>query len=150
MTESLAVRSSIIKLLVVALAMPGNTSTLHAQSNSIHKLTESKPNVAAASLSSYLDRVRAENSNIQAAPGSIWTESGRLTRMTTDVRGGQQSLAGPKLSRRDYPRPARHSPISTCKMPTRGQARSCRSSLVWARRPRLPWAGLVQREGWPI
>jgi flagellar L-ring protein precursor FlgH len=33
-----------------------------------------------------LDRVRAENSIIQAAPGSIWTDSGRLTRMTTDVR----------------------------------------------------------------
>jgi flagellar L-ring protein FlgH len=102
MTESLAVRSSITsrktlmngnrredcsaKLLVVALAMLGNTSSLHAQSNVIHKLTESKPNVAAASLSSYLERVRAENSNIQATPGSIWTDSGRLTRMTTDVR----------------------------------------------------------------
>src|SRR6202035_4447746 len=37
-------------------------------------------------LSSYLERVRAENSVLQAAPGSIWTDSGRLTRMTTDVR----------------------------------------------------------------
>ena len=45
-----------------------------------------KPTVAAASLSSYLDRVRAENSNIQAVPGSIWIDSGRLTRMATDVR----------------------------------------------------------------
>jgi flagellar L-ring protein precursor FlgH len=49
-------------------------------------MIEPKPNVAAASLSSYLERVRAENSNIQAVPGSIWTDSGRLTRMTTDVR----------------------------------------------------------------
>ena len=30
--------------------------------------------------------MRAENSNIQAAPGSIWIDSGRLTRMMTDVR----------------------------------------------------------------
>jgi flagellar L-ring protein precursor FlgH len=86
MTESLAVRSPNINFLVIALAMVGSTSALHAQSNPIRKLTESKPNVAAASLSSYLERVRAENSNIQAAPGSIWTDSGRLTRMTTDVR----------------------------------------------------------------
>jgi flagellar L-ring protein precursor FlgH len=59
---------------------------LQAQATAIHKVVESKPNVAAASLSSYLERVRAENSNIQAAPGSIWIDSGRLTRMVTDVR----------------------------------------------------------------
>jgi flagellar L-ring protein precursor FlgH len=60
--------------------------SLKAQIEAIHKIIEPKPNVAAASLSSYLERVRAENSVIQAAPGSIWTDSGRLTRMTTDVR----------------------------------------------------------------
>jgi flagellar L-ring protein FlgH len=60
--------------------------SLQAQTGTIHKLTDPKPNVAATSLSSYLERVRAENSNIQATPGSIWTDSGRLTRMTTDVR----------------------------------------------------------------
>ena len=47
---------------------------------------EPKPNVAEASLDSYLERVRAANSNVQPEPGSIWTDSGRLTRMTTDVR----------------------------------------------------------------
>lgn len=61
-------------------------ASLQAQAKAINKLIEPKPNVAAASLSSYLERVRAENSNIQAVPGSIWTDSGRLTRMTTDVR----------------------------------------------------------------
>jgi len=61
-------------------------SSLQAQVDTIHKMIEPKPNVAAASLSSYLDRVRAENSNIQAVPGSIWIDSGRLTRMATDVR----------------------------------------------------------------
>jgi len=62
------------------------TPSLKAQVESLHKMIEPKPNVAAASLSSYLERVRAENSNIQAVPGSIWTDSGRLTRLTTDVR----------------------------------------------------------------
>ena len=62
------------------------TPSLKAQVESLHKMIEPKPNVAAASLSSYLERVRAENSNIQAVPGSIWTDSGRLARLTTDVR----------------------------------------------------------------
>jgi flagellar L-ring protein precursor FlgH len=62
------------------------TPSSKAQVEAIHKMIEPKPNVAAASLSSYLERVRAENSNIQAVPGSIWTDSGRLTRMSTDVR----------------------------------------------------------------
>jgi flagellar L-ring protein precursor FlgH len=61
-------------------------ASLRAQVASIRKVLEPKPNVAAASLTSYLERVRAENSTVQAAPGSIWTDSGRLTRMTTDVR----------------------------------------------------------------
>jgi flagellar L-ring protein precursor FlgH len=60
--------------------------SLRAQTEAIHKMIEPKPNVAAASLSSYLERVRAENSNIQAVPGSIWIDNGRLARMTTDVR----------------------------------------------------------------
>lgn len=59
---------------------------LQAQTDKSHKSTVAKPNVAAASLTSYLTRVRTENSNIQAAPGSIWIDNGRLTRMVTDVR----------------------------------------------------------------
>jgi flagellar L-ring protein FlgH len=61
-------------------------SSLPAQTVNARKPSEPKASVAAASLSSYLERVRAENSNIQAASGSIWTDSGRLTRMATDVR----------------------------------------------------------------
>jgi len=57
-----------------------------AQTKTIEKLVQPKPNVAAASLSSYLERVRAENSIVQATPGSIWTDTGRLTRMDSDVR----------------------------------------------------------------
>jgi len=75
-----ATKVVIALLLLLAMASSG------AQVASIRKALEPKPNVAAASLTSYLERVRAENSIIQAAPGSIWTDSGRLTRMTTDVR----------------------------------------------------------------
>jgi flagellar L-ring protein precursor FlgH len=72
--------------IAVTLLSLSTVSSLPAQIDAIHKAIEPKPNVAAASLSSYLERVRAENSNIQAAPGSIWIDSGRLTRMVTDVR----------------------------------------------------------------
>jgi flagellar L-ring protein precursor FlgH len=41
---------------------------------------------AASSLDSYLTRVRLENKTAQTSPGAIWTDSGRLTRMSTDVR----------------------------------------------------------------
>jgi flagellar L-ring protein FlgH len=71
---------AVILLLLLAV------SSLRAQIETVRKALEPKPNVAASSLTSYLERVRAENSNIQPAPGSIWTDSGRLTRMTTDVR----------------------------------------------------------------
>lgn len=50
------------------------------------KQARPNPDVAEASLQSYLERVRAANSVSQAAPGSIWADSGRLTRMMTDVR----------------------------------------------------------------
>jgi flagellar L-ring protein precursor FlgH len=73
----------IIAITFLSLMTPPSSK---AQVEAIHKMIEPKPNVAAASLSSYLERVRAENSNIQAVPGSIWTDSGRLTRMSTDVR----------------------------------------------------------------
>jgi flagellar L-ring protein FlgH len=77
---SFAITITVTLLLLLA------TPSLQGQVEAIHKMIEPKPNVAAASLSSYLERVRAENSSIQATPGSIWTDSGRLTRMATDVR----------------------------------------------------------------
>ncbi len=72
--------------IIVASLLVFSTLPSQAQTEAIHKLIEPKPNVAAASLSSYLERVRAENSNVQPAPGSIWTDNGRLTRINTDVR----------------------------------------------------------------
>jgi flagellar L-ring protein precursor FlgH len=73
-------------IIVAALLVFSTLPASQAQTETIHKLIEPKPNVAAASLSSYLERVRAENSNVQPAPGSIWTDNGRLTRINTDVR----------------------------------------------------------------
>jgi flagellar L-ring protein precursor FlgH len=74
-------------MMAIVLLSSLTASSLRAQGgNAIHKMIEQKPNVAAASLSSYLERVRAENSNTLAAPGSIWIDNGRLARMVTDVR----------------------------------------------------------------
>lgn len=61
-------------------------SSLRAQGTSGKKTLTVKPNVASESLKSYLERVRTENSNLQPTTGSIWTDTGRLTRMNTDVR----------------------------------------------------------------
>jgi flagellar L-ring protein FlgH len=41
---------------------------------------------AAASLDAYLQRVRSDSKSVQATPGAIWTDAGRLTRMSADVR----------------------------------------------------------------
>ena len=68
-------------LLVVSMA-----TTPRCQQNNSKNPLRPKPSVAAASLDSYLERVRAENSNSQPTTGSIWADSGRLTRMMTDVR----------------------------------------------------------------
>ena len=45
-----------------------------------------KPDPAATSLNEYLQRVRASNVEAMSAPGAIWSDAGRLTRMNTDVR----------------------------------------------------------------
>jgi flagellar L-ring protein precursor FlgH len=72
--------------IAISILLLWTTPSLWPQANNAPKTADPKPNVAAASLSSYLERVRTENSNIQAVPGSIWTDSGRFTRMVTDVR----------------------------------------------------------------
>jgi len=41
---------------------------------------------AASSLEAYLTRVRQDNKAAQTSTGAIWTDAGRLTRMSTDVR----------------------------------------------------------------
>jgi flagellar L-ring protein FlgH len=73
---------------VAALLLLLAVSSLRAQSGGDHKTAAAGPKlgIASASLTAYLARVHADNSNVQTAPGSIWTDNGRLTRMTTDVR----------------------------------------------------------------
>jgi len=71
---------------IVALFLLLVACSLHAQVHALKKAMEPKPNVAEESLTSYLERVRDANSNVQPVPGSIWTDSGRLTRMNADVR----------------------------------------------------------------
>jgi len=68
-------------LLACSLATP-----LHGKAKDDKTPPRPKQNIAEASLESYLERVRAANSASQAAPGSIWADNGRLTRMMTDVR----------------------------------------------------------------
>lgn len=70
---------------VVVLLLLVAASSLRAQAKG-NKSLMVRPNVATESLASYVERVRTENSNVQATPGSIWTDTGRLTRMSTDVR----------------------------------------------------------------
>lgn len=73
--------------IVFALMLLLAAASLHAQAFGKGKKDVTvKPNVASESLDAYVARVRAENSNVQTTPGSIWTDSGRLTRMSTDVR----------------------------------------------------------------
>lgn len=50
------------------------------------KALNQRGNLAQTSLTSYLERVRAETSESRAATGSLWTENGRLARLSTDVR----------------------------------------------------------------
>jgi flagellar L-ring protein precursor FlgH len=72
--------------IILTLAPILSFPSLRAQAGNARRPAEPNESVAAASLLSYLERVRAANSNVQAASGSIWSDSGRLTRMATDVR----------------------------------------------------------------
>ncbi len=45
-----------------------------------------KTNPAASSLNKYLDRVRAENLGSPSSEGSVWSDTGRLSRLSSDTR----------------------------------------------------------------
>ncbi len=80
-------------LFLLPLGVSGSGAVLQAQS-SFHnaetalrkRLLPPNTNVATTSLTSYLDRMRAETTSAQPAAGSIWTDAGRLTRLNSDVR----------------------------------------------------------------
>ena len=67
-------------------ANPAPLGAIEPKSSLKQKLELVKPGLASSSLNAYLARVRMENSNTPATAGSIWSDSGRLTRMNTDVR----------------------------------------------------------------
>ncbi len=57
-----------------------------AQTNPHRRLLSSSANIASTSLTAYVERVRKETSSAQPTAGAIWMETGRLTRLNTDVR----------------------------------------------------------------
>ena len=76
-----ATAAAVAAVVPVATAVPAATK---AKQNAKPLSAGSDP--AASSLEAYLTRVRLENKAAQSSTGAIWTETGRLTRMSTDVR----------------------------------------------------------------
>ena len=79
---------SFLILLLASATVPAQTPTASATAPKIRpaKGIQPGPDPAASSLEAYLSRVRKESAGAVASPGAIWSDSGRLTRMTTDVR----------------------------------------------------------------
>ena len=69
-----------------ATAQPQPLGNAEPKSSLRQKLELVKPSLAQSSLNGYLARVRVENTSTPPTPGAIWSDSGRLTRMNTDVR----------------------------------------------------------------
>ena len=69
------------------LLLIGCAAVLSAQEPNVIGIRPASP--ATDSLKQYLARVRAENLEVRPAAGSIWSDSGRFTRLNTDVRAGR-------------------------------------------------------------
>ena len=83
-------RAQFVKFSLVSAAlllMMGAAAVLSAQEPNAMGFTPVSP--ATNSLKQYLARVRAENLEVRPAAGSIWSDSGRFTRLNTDVRAGR-------------------------------------------------------------
>jgi flagellar L-ring protein precursor FlgH len=75
-------------LLLLAVSLEAQTSgptTKQGKADAAKALNQ-RGNVAQTSLSSYLARVKAETSESKPTMGSLWTETGRLGRLSTDDR----------------------------------------------------------------
>ncbi len=81
-TKNIFSRIIIVSALAFLMLL-SNSATVSAID--IKNVVKQKPSPAATSMESYLERVRTLNS-AQPTAGSIWNDSGRLTRMMTDVR----------------------------------------------------------------
>ncbi|SFS18714.1 flagellar L-ring protein precursor FlgH [Granulicella pectinivorans] len=84
-TKFAAIATAILLLLAAACVLPAQETKPKGVTASIKGLITS-PNLAAMSLSSYLARVRTSTSVDLPTTGAIWTDGGRFTRLTTDVR----------------------------------------------------------------
>ena len=72
------------RLCAVALLLVASVAL--AQTNSKKHPQEPKQTPPDAALTAYIARVRAESAAEVRTPGSIWVDSGRLTRLPTDVK----------------------------------------------------------------
>lgn len=90
-----SMRGTRVPTVCAGLLLLVGTARLMAQAPIAPPLTKTEPvakpagigsNPAASSLDAYLTRVRLDNKAVQTSPGAIWSDSGRLTRMSTDVR----------------------------------------------------------------
>jgi flagellar L-ring protein precursor FlgH len=78
-----------ILLMMLAVSLQGQSvgpPQPQPSSSKLAKLMAPKPNVAVTSLNSYLSRVRLDTSSSRPEMGSIWSDSGRLAQLSTDVR----------------------------------------------------------------
>jgi flagellar L-ring protein precursor FlgH len=89
-----AVTAAVLLLLAGACVLPGQEGERPVETGggtaaSKIKGLQTLPHLASMSLNTYLDRVHATTTIDQPTPGSIWTDSGRFTRLTTDVRASR-------------------------------------------------------------
>ena len=86
---ALATSGALLLLLAVstlrAQPSPSNPPAPVKPQGPVGKLLVPK-NLAATSLADYLERVRAETSSDHPTAGAIWSDTGRLVRLSTDVR----------------------------------------------------------------
>jgi flagellar L-ring protein precursor FlgH len=69
----------------VSTAAPGTPPPAASRAETSKALNQ-RGNVAQSSLSNYLDRVRAQTSETKPTAGSLWSDNGRLARLSTDDR----------------------------------------------------------------
>jgi flagellar L-ring protein precursor FlgH len=84
--RAVAGAAGVLLLLLSSLPTRSQAPIAPVKSDLTARSLTSTTDPAASSLEEYLTRVRLDNKAAQASPGAIWTDSGRLTRMSTDVR----------------------------------------------------------------
>jgi flagellar L-ring protein precursor FlgH len=84
--RAVAGTAGVLVLLLLSLHAMAQAPLAPPKSDPGAKSLSSSSDPAASSLEEYLTRVRLDNKAVQASPGAIWTDAGRLTRMSTDVR----------------------------------------------------------------